>query len=192
MRPRYEARVATMRHRQQGHRPWVLVRVTHGTDDGVPVEFVQVVASYADRDDAIAEAERREGMQEGLRRIGVAVAVWAGMAVARRDPPTPRERVASGMVRVLRTLLADTEADLAAERAARRKWELRLRWRAENSYEQRHPNLDDIDRLYRHEVCAQRDPQKNTERLGSGITRFRWYLDAARRLPIAGPRGVLP
>ena len=84
MRPRYEARVATMRHRQQGHRPWVLVRVTHGTDDGVPVEFVRVVASYGDRDDAIAEAEHRNDMQEGLRRIGVAVAVWAGMAAVQQ------------------------------------------------------------------------------------------------------------
>lgn len=196
MRPRYEARVATMRHRQQGHRPWVLVRVTHGTDDGVPVEFVQVVASYGDRDDAIAEAEHRNDMQEGLRRIGVAVAVWAGMAAARAEAQrdvVARHALALALdISVWHALAIALRDDLAAERAARRKWELRLRWRAGNSYEQRHPDLDDIDRLYRHEVCAQRDPQKNTERLDNGITRFRWYFDAARRLPIAGPRGVLP
>ena len=207
MRPRYEARVATMRHRQQGHRPWVLVRVTHGTDDGVPVEFARVVASYGDRDDAIAEAEHRNDMQEGLHQIGVAVAVWAGMAWGKAEGRKwPRGTTWSDGYRhaastlaaqvdaleASRRLLDFERAEMAAERAARRKWELRLRWRAKHRREgNRYPHYCSQGDLLQWRAVV----SKQTGRL---FLPSRWrveglgYESSPHRRPIAGPRGVLP
>lgn len=94
-----------------------------------------------------------------LRRLGVAVA--------------------AGMVRVLRTLLADAEADLAAERAARRKWELRLRARSmhkSSSIKAKSVRWTDLDRLCYREATVVDVPRAQ---LG-------YWLN------IAGPRGVLP
>lgn len=60
------------------------------------------------------------------------------------------------------------EADLAAERAARRKWELRLRWRRSHpEYEATYDRL--IERSFT--KCGPRN---------------------LRSWPIAGPRGLLP
>ena len=103
---------------------------------------------------------------EGLRRIGVAVAVWAGMAAAFR-----RGVVEADRAQRMHRIALDLAAALNAERAARRKWELRLRWRFANE-----PGTGKrpwkLDRLLSRYVY---DSKLN-------------YLN----LPIAGPRGVLP
>lgn len=176
MRPRYDIRVASIWDRQQGHRPWVLVRLPNGTDGA------RVVASYDDRRDAIAEAERREDMQEGLRRIGVAVAVWAGMAAARaeaRRDVVARHALALALDISVWHALAIGD-DLAAERAARRKWELRLRARADRRKHSR-------KFYYGYDRLQWRASRADS---GQGPKDWRtvWWISRC----IAGPRGVLP
>lgn len=84
------------------------------------------------------------------------------------------------MVRVLRTLLADAEADLAAERAARRKWELRLRARAQAAdYCFDRLAIRAFNAGYKSPSCPV------LALLGSGVHGWPKHH-------IAGPRGVLP
>lgn len=82
------------------------------------------------------------------------------------------------MIALLRALIADAEADLEAERAKLRRWQLRLRWRAERNGKPLSHRLDRLTyRAWRYPFggallgCASGDS---------------YYL------PIAGPRGVLP
>lgn len=125
---------------------------------------------------------------EGLRRIGVAVAVWAGMA-AERERATGVIALSLGAARcdsaraqrMHRTAL-DLAAELHAERAARRKWELRLKARSLHklsSVKARLARCTDLDRL------LYREANRATVVDGPRLQLGHW-------LNIAGPRGVLP
>lgn len=76
MRPRYEARL------HKSGNCWGVVALLDGHDDGVPVTFVRAITAFPNMRSARDEAARLNATAEGLRRIGVAVAVWAGMAAA--------------------------------------------------------------------------------------------------------------
>lgn len=134
---------------------------------------------------------------DGLRRIGVAVAVWAAMAAVRDSDlfvrlAEARARSATTRAGIWRQRCAKMSRELEAERAARRKWELRLRARRSVSSLERlqGPN----DRLFQRAVqlahaiylsggCGPRDLPAYEYALLSKVARL-W--------PIAGPRGVLP
>lgn len=118
---------------------------------------------------------------DGLRRIGVAVAVWGAMAAVRDSDffvrlAEARARSATTRAGIWRQRCAKMSRELEAERAARRKWEMRLRWRAEQP-----PNALDADRL---RIRAWRYPFGGALLPGAS--------GKFRHLPISGPRGVLP
>lgn len=121
------------------------------------------------------EVKRLVPVRRGAERVLRAVAVWGAMAAAQveaRGPVETRLR----LERLRRTLESmcriEAEAELRAERAERRKWELRLRWRA------RYPT--DRDERW--------DTRWAGDRLSSRTVIGGYNWDE----PIAGPRGVLP
>lgn len=149
---------------------WRVCRCTNPLD--APGRLATVaVERYTHRDAAIIRARALNAASDGLRRLGVAVAVWGAMAAAAKERNAWLEIVAhyecarAQRLHALATALRD---ELAAERAARRKWELRLRWRSQ------YPS---------HEVAFDRLTERSL--IGGGQKRLRSW-------PIAGPRGVLP
>lgn len=119
---------------------------------------------------------------DGLRRIGVAVAVWGAMAAVRDSDffvrlAEARARSATTRAGIWRQRCAKMSRKLEAERAARRKRDLLLRARREM---RDHP-VWIIDMLYwrfSRRQCLQRPADW-------GRT---WWLDRT----VFGPRGVLP
>jgi len=83
-----------------------------------------------------------------------------------------------GLANLYRSLLDSAEADLDAERAASRKWELRLKWRRMH-----------VRQAYNADLLSARLFEPSL-RIRNIATRFeRRALDHRY---IAGPRGVLP
>ena len=80
MSPRYEVRAASIRQRQL-FLPWVVVRVTTGLDDGIPVEFSLPVASFETRESAYADCDTRTSALKAARELALAVAFEAAYRI---------------------------------------------------------------------------------------------------------------
>ena len=164
---------------------WRVCRCTNPLD--APGRLATVtVEMYTHRDAAIIRARSLNATAEGLRRLGMAVAIWGAMA-AERERATGvvvlADMQAQRMRRIASTLtdlLGKARCDLAAERAARRKWELRLRARAaDRKRKTLHYYGYDLLRWRQGRIKAGQSPKD----WGTP-----WWISR----PIAGPRGVLP
>lgn len=136
-----------------------------------------------DTGEAAINAELAAERNPGLRRIGVAVAVWAAAAWGKREGRKwPRGTswsdgyghaateltVRTDAVEASWRLLAFERADMAAERERVRRWQLRLRWRKTEERDE-----EDLDRLLaRAQILSLHNRSVRT---------YRW-------LPIAGPK----
>lgn len=128
------------------------------------------------------EVRRLVPVPRGADRVLRAVYVWCAMAAARHealDDSRLRARLAKCREDLvfeaerafrMHRIALDLAAEIHTERAARRKWELRLRARRTGQSPRRPWTTDRLFARYVFGVFAHDD----------------------RRLPIAGPRGVLP
>lgn len=144
----------------------IYIVVGQATHDGPLYEVDQCRGWHA----ACAIIDRLNATADGLHRIGVAVAVWAGMATAYRRGVAEADR-AQRMHRIA----LDLAAELHAERAARRKRDALLRARAERWNK---PAWEQDALLWRARKLAHGEAPGQT---------WLWW-----QMRIAGPRGVLP